>query len=86
MFTAWLARTGRAAQDPGALLSSPKGHKQLPAVLRADEARLLVDAAAEIAQDGTPSGCRADVAMLELLYASGIRVGEAVRAGRGRPR
>ncbi len=75
VFTAWLARTGRAAQDPGALLSSPKGHKRLPAVLRADEARLLVDAAAEIAQDGTPSGCR-DVAMLELLYASGIRVGE----------
>ena len=75
VFTAWLARTGRAAQDPGALLSSPKGHKPLPAVLRADEARLLIDAAAEIAQDGTATGYR-DVAMLELLYASGIRVGE----------
>ncbi|CUR59800.1 Tyrosine recombinase xerC [metagenome] len=75
VFTAWLVRTGRAARDPGALLSSPRGHQPLPAVLRTDEARLLIDAAAEIAHDGTPIGFR-DVAMLELLYASGIRVGE----------
>lgn len=77
VFTAWLARTGRAAADPGAALGSPKQHKTLPPVLRADEAESLIRAAAELADDGSPVGLR-DVAMLELLYATGIRVGELV--------
>ncbi len=77
VFTAWLARTGRAPADAGASLASPKKPKSLPAVLRADEARDLIDAAAALADDGSPIGLR-DVAMLELLYATGIRVGELV--------
>ena len=77
VFTAWLARTGRIPADPGASLGSPKAHKPLPAVLRADEARALVEAAAALADDGSPIGLR-DVAMLELLYATGVRVGELV--------
>ena len=75
VFTAWLLRTGRAAQDAGASLGSPKAHKSLPPVLRADEAADLIRAATERADDGSPTGLR-DVAMLELLYATGIRVGE----------
>lgn len=75
VFTAWLARTGRVQVDPGSSLASPRAHRTLPAVLRADEARDLVEAAAALADDGSPSGLR-DVAMLELLYATGIRVGE----------
>lgn len=75
VFTAWLARTGRAPADAGASLGSPKKHKALPAVLRADEAAALIQAAASAAEDGSPVGVR-DVAMLELLYATGIRVGE----------
>jgi integrase/recombinase XerC len=75
VFTRWLARTGRVASDPGALLGSPKAHRTLPPVLRADEARQLVESAARLADDGSPIGLR-DVAMLELLYATGIRVGE----------
>jgi integrase/recombinase XerC len=75
VFTAWLVRTGRAGHDAGALLASPKAHKPLPAVLRADEARAVIDAAAALADVGGPVGLR-DVAMLELLYATGIRVGE----------
>ncbi len=75
VFTAWLARTGRAAQDAGASLGSPKKHTSLPPVLRADEASDLIRAAADRADDGSPVGLR-DVAMLELLYATGIRVGE----------
>lgn len=74
VFTAWAHRTGRADTDPGALLGSPKAHRTLPAALRRDEARDLLQAAAERA-DGTPVGLR-DVAILELLYATGIRVGE----------
>lgn len=77
VFTAWLARTGRAPGDVGASLGSPKAHKSLPPVLRADEAGELVRVAAERADDGGPVGLR-DVAMLELLYATGIRVGELV--------
>lgn len=77
VFTAWLVRTGRAEVDAGASLGSPKAHKKLPAVLRADEARDLIAVAAELADDGSPIGLR-DVAMLEMLYATGIRVGELV--------
>ncbi|MCW2835075.1 MAG: tyrosine recombinase XerC [Nocardioides sp.] len=77
VFTAWLARTGRAPSDAGASLGSPKKHQALPSVLRVDEAADLIRSAAALADDGSPGGLR-DVAMLELLYATGIRVGELV--------
>ena len=77
VFTAWLARTGRAEADHGASLGSPKARRTLPPVLRADEAEQLVGRAVAAADDGTPLGLR-DAAMLELLYATGIRVGELV--------
>lgn len=77
VFTAWLARTDRIPVDVGASLGSPKAHRTLPPVLRADEAQDLIRSAAELADDGSPTGLR-DVAMLELLYATGIRVGELV--------
>lgn len=77
VFTAWLARTGRVPADPGASLGSPKAHSTLPSVLRADQAEDLIAAATALVDDGSPVGLR-DVAMLELLYATGIRVGELV--------
>jgi integrase/recombinase XerC len=77
VFTAWLTRTGRADADHGASLASPKARRTLPPVLRADEAAELVGRAAREADDGSPVGLR-DAAMLELLYATGIRVGELV--------
>jgi integrase/recombinase XerC len=79
VFTAWLVRTGRAASDVGAPLGSPKAHRTLPPVLRVDEAADLVAAAIELAADDGPIGVR-DVAVLELLYATGVRVGELVGA------
>ena len=75
VFTGWLQRTGRCETDAGALLGSPKAHRTLPPALRVDEARQLLEAAAIRADDGSPTGLR-DVAILELLYATGIRVGE----------
>ena len=75
VFTAWAHRTGRIGSDPGALLGSPKPHRTLPPALRVDEARSLLEAAARHADDGSPLGAR-DAAVLELLYATGVRVGE----------
>ncbi|WP_408896126.1 tyrosine recombinase XerC [Nocardioides sp. R1-1] len=75
VFTAWLARTGRITHDVGSALGSPRPHRTLPDVLRVDEATRLIGAATERAGDGSPLGLR-DVALLELLYATGMRVGE----------
>jgi len=75
VFTAWLARTGRTPADVGSSLRSPKARQTLPPVLRQDEASELIAAAARLADDGSAIGLR-DVAILELLYATGIRVGE----------
>jgi len=77
VFTAWLARTDRSDADHGASLGSPKARRTLPPVLRADEAAQLVGGTAGPADDDDPVGMR-DAAMLELLYATGIRVGELV--------
>jgi integrase/recombinase XerC len=75
VFTSWAHRTGRSDSDPGAALGTPKAHKPLPPALNASDARALLEAAAVRADDGSPVGVR-DVAILELLYATGIRVGE----------
>jgi integrase/recombinase XerC len=77
VFTAWLQRTGRADSDAGALLASPRRQRPLPATLRTDQMRAVLDAAAATAIDDQAIGLR-DVAALELLYATGIRVGELV--------
>ncbi|MGA9715086.1 MAG: tyrosine recombinase XerC [Aeromicrobium sp.] len=77
VFTTWLARTGRADADAGALLASPKAHRDLPEALSVAEVRALLDATTEaLATDGSV-GLR-DLAILEVLYATGIRVGELV--------
>lgn len=75
VFTAWALRTGRVTSDAGAQLGSPKAHKPLPPALDVAQARALLDAAAVQADDASPVGLR-DVAILELLYATGARVGE----------
>ena len=73
-FTAFAHRTGLLGTDPGALLASPRPHRTLPPVLRQDEAAALVE---HPAGDDRPLGLR-DRLVLELLYATGIRVGELV--------
>jgi integrase/recombinase XerC len=78
-FTAWLVRTGRAASDPGLRLRSPKTGRPLPGVLRQDQAAELMDVAARLVDqaDDDPLALR-DRALIELLYATGIRVSELV--------
>ena len=75
VFSTWAQRTGLSETDAGALLGSPKAHRTLPSALRRDEARELLEAAAARADDGSAVGAR-DVAILEVLYATGVRVGE----------
>src|SRR4051794_38854540 len=72
-FTAWAHRTGRAAADVGAQLASPRAHRDLPTVLRADQAEQLVTSPAHA---GDPAIELRDRAVLELLYATGVRISE----------
>ncbi|MFL6100688.1 MAG: tyrosine recombinase XerC [Actinomycetales bacterium] len=83
-FLAWAVRTGRIPTDPSLRLLAPRRHATLPTVLKADEAAELLQAAdqavsasAEQAGPAHPIGLR-DRAALELLYATGARVGELV--------
>lgn len=82
-FTSWACSAGLLAQDPGPLLSSPVARRALPNVLTVAQAEVLFDRHAEQA---TEPGCAPDPgdravalrdrAVLEMLYATGVRVGE----------
>ena len=76
-FYSWATRTGRVTADPSLRLVAPRRHGRLPAVLRQADAAALLDVAAMAADDDDPIHVR-NRAVLELLYASGIRVGELV--------
>ncbi|WP_345710681.1 tyrosine-type recombinase/integrase, partial [Kineococcus glutinatus] len=78
-FTAWARRTDRVADDAAQRLRAPRASRHLPRVLRADQVSALLEAAAARAGDGDPLRVQ-DVAVLELLYATGCRVAEVVGA------
>ena len=67
----FLRRRGVVTDDPAALLEAPKGERRLPVVLKPRQVDALLAAPAT----DDPVGMR-DRAVLELLYATGIRVGE----------
>ena len=74
-FLGWATRTGRLAADPSLRLAAPQRDGHLPAVLRQSDASALLEMAAVASDDQDAMHLR-DRAALELLYASGIRVGE----------
>jgi len=70
-FARYLLREDVLPDDPTALVGAPRKQQQLPAHLAADEVdRLLA------APDLSTPGGRRDCAILELFYASGLRLGE----------
>ena len=79
-FFAWAARTGRLPADPAQALRSPKVDRRLPPTLEAGQARRALDGLAarleEAAEPGEVASRRRDLAIVEVLYAAGIRVSE----------
>ncbi|MFD6661731.1 tyrosine recombinase XerC [Micromonospora chalcea] len=85
-FSAWAHRTGLLADDIAAPLASPRARRELPTVLRADQAATLMEAArpADAPQPGGAPGADIpeavllrDRLLLELLYGTGVRISEA---------
>ena len=76
LFTKWAVKNKFLAKDVAATLATPKGHRTLPEVLEIADAKLAMDSlATRAAEEETPISLR-DVAMVEVLYASGARVAE----------
>lgn len=74
-FTAWALQEGRIQSNPALRLKAPKREQSLPVVLQAQQLTRLLAGLSEAADSGTPLALR-DRAIVELLYATGIRVGE----------
>jgi integrase/recombinase XerC len=75
--SAWLRRTGITTLDPAARLRAPKSDHHLPRVLtRAQVEGIFADLTA-LASSGDVAAAR-DLAVVELLYASALRVSELV--------
>ena len=76
-FTAWLARTGGSTADPAVRLRSPKPGRPLPRVINHTQMQELLTHLELRAAGHDPAALR-DLAIVELLYASGLRVSELV--------
>ncbi|MHC9297301.1 tyrosine recombinase XerC [Mycobacterium sp. LTG2003] len=74
-FCAWAVRRGLLAADPAVRLQTPKARRTLPSVLRRDQAVDAMEAINAAAQQGDPLALR-DRLIVEMLYATGIRVSE----------
>jgi len=74
-FFRFLVRKGEIAVNPAELVPSPKTGRFLPSALTAEETEALIDSV-PVARGGDSFTALRDLAILEVLYSSGIRVGE----------
>lgn len=76
-FTAWLAREGHTEGDVGVRLRAPGAGRSLPRVLSRHHMEEIFQSLQVAAETGDPIALR-DLAIVEVLYASAIRVSELV--------
>lgn len=75
--TGWLAKAGTTQTDAGSRLRAPKADHHLPRVLTRDQVDRILAGLAAASDDGDAIASR-DLAIVELLYASALRVSEIV--------
>ncbi len=76
MFTKWAVKNKLIPIDVGISLATPKAHRTLPDILDVDNAKSVMESmVTRAAEEESPISLR-DLAMVELLYATGARVGE----------
>ncbi|WP_338054628.1 tyrosine-type recombinase/integrase [Subtercola vilae] len=76
-FSAWLSRTHQQAIDPAARLRAPRPDRSLPRVLSRASMQSIFDRLEDRASEGEELAQR-DLVIVELLYASALRVSELV--------
>lgn len=76
-FTAWAVKLKKVESDVGLLLVPPKTKKSLPHYLTSEQINEVLNVASVASDDDSPIGIR-NLAILETLYATGIRVSELV--------
>ena len=81
-FFGFLVDDGLRSDDPSAALPRPRFERPLPRILEADEVDRMFEAAEERAVSGELAALR-NLALLELLYGSGLRATELVSLPRG---
>ena len=81
-FFGFLVEEGVRRDDPSGALPRPRFERPLPRILDEEEVRRMFEAAEDRASSGRSSAIR-NLALLELLYGSGLRASELVSLPRG---
>jgi integrase/recombinase XerD len=81
-FYGFLVDEGFRRDDPSSALPRPRFERPLPRILDEDEVRRMFEAAEDRATSGVAAALR-NLALLELLYGSGLRASELVGLPRG---
>ena len=76
LFTKWAHKNGLLPNDVGANLATPKAHRVLPEILDVKSADLAMQSLETFAEESGELTAIRNLAMVEMLYASGSRVSE----------
>ena len=76
LFTKWAFKEGLLPNDVGANLATPKAHRILPEILDVKSADLAMKSLETVAEETGELTAIRNLAMVELLYATGARVSE----------